>query len=147
LIALPHPEDEHPDHCSTHIFAREAFGVESSAEQREVRVLHYVVHFGQWPLTRDAGIGAQLNPPDGFPLDEGRWVSLALTDAEAAAKKRALLAYKTQMQVIGRFLLAFGRTNELYLEGEPKTSPACWCDGENITAERTSGRDPRATRP
>jgi len=142
LIALPHPEDEHPDHCSTHIFSREAFGVESTEAQRRVRVLHYLVHFGQWPLTAESGIGTTLSPPDGFPRTESRWVSLTLTATEAETKKRALLAYATQMQVIGRFLLAFGRSNELFLEREPVPTPACWCDGENIAteAERTRAR-------
>ena len=143
LIALPHPEDEHPDHCSTHIFSREAVGVESTEAQRRVHVLHYLVHFGQWPLTVDSGIGTTLNPPDGFPRREGRWTSLSLTPAEAATKKRALLAYATQMQVIGRFMLAFGRSNELFLEGEPPTTPACWCDGENIATEAEHSKDRR----
>ena len=143
LIALPHPEDEHPDHCSTHIFSREALGVESSEAQRRVHVLHYLVHFGQWPLTADSGIGTVLNPPDGFPRREGRWESLTLTAAEAETKKRALLAYSTQMQVIGRFLIAFGRSNELFLEGEPASTPDCWCDGENIATEAERSKDRR----
>jgi len=144
LIALPHPEDEHPDHCSTHIFSREAVGVESTEAQRRVHVVHYLVHFGQWPLTSDSGIGTVLNPPDGFPRGGGRWASLTLTGAEAATKKRALLAYATQMQVIGRFLLTFGRSNELFLEGEPVPAPACWCDGENIATEAEPSKDRRS---
>jgi LmbE family N-acetylglucosaminyl deacetylase len=135
LIALPHPEDEHPDHCSAHIFAREALAVASIAVQRRARVLHYLVHFGQWPLTPDGGIGTTLNPPSGFPEAEGRWFSMTLTADEAATKRRALLAYTTQMEVIGRFMLAFGRTNELFLEGEPASLPECWCDGENVATE------------
>jgi LmbE family N-acetylglucosaminyl deacetylase len=147
LIALPNPEDEHPDHCSTHIFSREALGVESAQAQRRVHVLHYLVHFGQWPLTADSGIGTVLNPPDGFPR-VGRWESLTLTGAEAETKKRALLAYSTQMQVIGRFLLAFGRTNELFLEGEPLPTPDCWCDGVNIATDAEPSKDRRSpTRP
>jgi LmbE family N-acetylglucosaminyl deacetylase len=135
LIAVPHPEDEHPDHCSTHIFLREALSVVAAPVRERVRVLHYLVHFGQWPLTPESGIGATLNPPDGFPRAEGEWRSLSLTSREAETKKRALLAYSTQMQVIGRFLLAFGRTNELFLVGEPASLPECWCDGENVATE------------
>jgi LmbE family N-acetylglucosaminyl deacetylase len=140
LIVLPHPEDEHPDHCSTHIFTREALAVVSAARLRRVRVLHYLVHFGQWPLTPDGGIGTRLNPPDGFPPAEGRWLSLALTPAEADMKKQALLAYVSQMQVIGRFMLAFGRTNELFLDGEPASLPECWCDGENVATDAAPSR-------
>jgi hypothetical protein len=98
-------------------------------------VLHYLGHYEQWPLTPDGGIGTTLTPPAGFPPAEGRWASLVLTNDEAAAKKKALLAYASQMEIIGRFLLAFGRTNELFLEGEPASLPECWCDGANVATE------------
>ncbi|MGC4082561.1 MAG: hypothetical protein QM736_10735 [Vicinamibacterales bacterium] len=139
LIALPHPEDEHPDHCSTHILAREALSVVAPAVRRRVHVLHYLIHYGQWPLS-GGGIGTELSPPEGFPSSEGRWMSLALTPAEADAKKRALLAYSTQMQVIGRFMLAFGRSNELFLDGEPASLPECWCDGRNVATEASPSK-------
>gem|GEM_PF-5020278 len=61
---------------------------------------------------------------------------MTLTAAEAETKKRALLAYQTQMLVIGRFMLAFGRTTELFLEGEPASTPECWCDGENVATDK-----------
>jgi len=32
-------------------------------------------------------------------------------------------------------MLAFGRSNELFLEGEPASLPECWCDGENVATE------------
>jgi hypothetical protein len=33
-------------------------------------------------------------------------------------------------------MLAFGRDNELFLEGEPASMPECWCsDGENVATE------------
>lgn len=140
LIVVPHPEDEHPDHCSTHIFAREALGVLPPRMTAKVRVLHYLVHYGQWPLTADSGIGTTLSPPDAFPPAEGRWLSLPLTPGEADAKKQALLAYNTQMQVIGRFMLAFGRRNELFLDGEPASLPECWCDGQNVATETSPAR-------
>lgn len=140
LIALPHPDDEHPDHCSTHIFAREALGNLPARLTSKVHVLHYLVHYGQWPLTADGGIGTMISPPDGFPPAEGRWISLALTADEADVKKRALLAYGTQMQVIGRFMLAFGRGNELFLDGEPASLPECWCDGQNVATEAAPAR-------
>lgn len=136
LLALPDPEDEHPDHCSTHIFGRDAIEALSRRHVApHIRVLHYVVHYGQWPLSPEAGAGSELHPPGGFPTRKGSWMSLPLTEEEAAAKRAALLAYPSQMLVIGRFLLAFGRSNELFLEGEPSWHPPCWCaDGDNINA-------------
>lgn len=142
ILVLPHPEDEHPDHCSTHIFGRDA--IEALARRGlspRVRVLHTLVHYGQWPLSADAGTGSALRPPANFPANEGRWVSLSLTEDEAALKKQALLAYPSQMLVIGRFMLAFGRDNELFLEGEPRSAPECWCaDGENVASELPPAR-------
>jgi LmbE family N-acetylglucosaminyl deacetylase len=145
LLLLPHPEDEHPDHCSTHIFAREALEAVPAPLRRGTRVLHYLVHYGQWPLSADAGLGSTLLPPEGFPAAQGTWRQVTLTHAEADTKKQALLAYRTQMLVIGRFMLAFGRTTELFLEGEPTRPADCWCDGENVTAEKPDqapGRKP-----
>jgi hypothetical protein len=104
-------------------------------------LLNYLIHYGGWPLTPDAGAGSELRPPAGFPPAEGRWVSLALTPDEAAAKKQALLLYQSQMLVIGRFLQAFARSNELYLEGEPASLPECWCqNGVNVATELPPGK-------
>ena len=144
LLVLPHPQDEHPDHCSTHIFGRDA--IEALARRHvspRVRVLHFVVHYEQWPISSDAGMGGQLSPPGDFPPAEGRWVSLTLSDDEVTRKRQALIAYSSQMLVIGRFILAFGRGNELFLEGEPASPPACWCsDGENVNPQAVT-RPPR----
>lgn len=136
VVLLPHPEDEHPDHCSTHIFVSEAIDV-AAREHWIARPtsIHYLIHYGQWPFSAEAGTGSQLLPPAGFPPAEGRWATLELTRNEAALKKQALFAYSSQMLVIGRLMLAFGRDNELFLVGEPASLPECWCGGENVATE------------
>jgi len=139
LIVLPHPEDDHPDHCSTHIFVREALNATPAAVAQRVRVLHYLIHYEQWPLSPDAGDGPILRPPASFPAAEGRFVTLALTPAEAAAKREALRLYPSQMQMIGRFMSGFARDNELFIEGDPKSPPECWCDGANVATEAAMG--------
>jgi LmbE family N-acetylglucosaminyl deacetylase len=147
VLATVHPEDEHPDHCSTHIFVREALDALAARGWRRPRTLQFLIHYGQWPLTPEAGAGSELAPPAGFPPSEGRWASLALTAAEAAAKKQALLLYHSQMLVIGRFLQAFARGNELYLEGEPAMPPACWCqNGVNVATESPPDQNRRRPR-
>ena len=136
VVASVHPEDEHPDHCSTHIFVHDALDALAAQGRARPRLLHYLVHYGDWPLAPWDGSDRELYPPDGFPPAEGRWVSLALTPDEAAAKKQAVLLYRSQMAVIGRFLRAFARDNELYLEGEPGSLPECWCqNGVNVATE------------
>jgi LmbE family N-acetylglucosaminyl deacetylase len=135
VIAVSHPEDSHPDHCSTHIFVLEALDALSRQGHPRPRILHYLIHFKNWPLSPDAGTGPELRPPAGFPSDQGPWASLALTPDEIAAKKQALLAYRSQLLVIGRFMLAFGRSNELFIETEPASLPECWCDNDTVATE------------
>ncbi len=105
LVVVPSAADEHPDHCSTHRFVTRALGTSPGA-----RVLHYVIH-GQQPQSAS---------------------SLALTRREAAAKRRAIEAYRTQTLVIGRFMRGFENGRELFVEGEPSPVPPCWCRGENV---------------
>jgi LmbE family N-acetylglucosaminyl deacetylase len=136
IVVTVHPEDDHPDHCATYIFVREALDALSARGRARPLLLHYLIHYAHWPLTEDAGVGQRLRPPDGFPTTEGRWTSLALTQEEIAAKKRALLLYHSQMLVMGRFLEGFARSNELFLEGAPASQPECWCqNGINVATE------------
>jgi LmbE family N-acetylglucosaminyl deacetylase len=135
LIVVPHPADEHPDHCSTHIFLDDAIERLAGQGWSRPHVLHYLIHYRGWPLAGQADRG-DLVPPAGFPTGEGRWVSLSLTPDEAASKREAILAHHSQLLVIGPFMLAFARTNELFLEGEPP-APKCWCNGENIATVAT----------
>jgi LmbE family N-acetylglucosaminyl deacetylase len=145
VILLPHPEDEHPDHCSTHIFAREA--LEAVRLRRPgLRVLHYLIHYGQWPVESATGSATELRPPAGFPPAEGGWVSMALTPDEFIAKQQAVSAYASQIQIIGRFMRAFVSSNELFLEGEPASPPECWCDGRNVATEASPSRYRRRPR-
>jgi LmbE family N-acetylglucosaminyl deacetylase len=135
VIVTMHAEDEHPDHCSTQIFLKEALETLKQMRRVRPRVLYSLIHYRQWPLAGDDAGRSALLPPANFPSSEGRWASLALTPDETAAKRAALLLYHSQMLVIGRFLLAFARSNELFLEGEPASLPPCWCNGGNIAAE------------
>ncbi len=105
IVVVPAPADEHPDHCSTHRFITRALGDRPSA-----RVLHYVIHGRQ---------------PD-------RAEQLALTRQEAAAKRRAIEAYRSQTLIIGDFMRTFENGRELFVEDDPSPLPPCWCRGENI---------------
>ena len=115
LIATTAPEDEHPDHHATYFFVQQALhDLKKTHPRINPKVLGFVVHFGQWPLTREAGTGSRLKPPAGFP-EGARWVSLALTPGEALTKRQAIMEYQSQMLVMGRYLLSFARSNELFL--------------------------------
>ena len=136
VVAMPHPEDEHPEHCSTNIFVREALdAVEGQYRHIAPRVLQYLIHYKQWPLDVTGGTDSTLQPPADFPPGEGEWRALTLTAEESAMKRRALGDYPSQQLVIGGFMLAFERTNELFLEGRPASAPECWCDDTNVATE------------
>ena len=63
-----------------------------------------------------------------------------MTKAEAALKQRVIAAYPSQMAVMGRFLTAFARPDELFLEGAVMSPPECWCDGTHVATEAPPGR-------
>ncbi len=130
LMVVPAARDEHPDHCATHMFVQNALDAVVRAGMPRPSVLHYLIHFGAWPTTLAAG--APLDPPAAFPTGDGIWRTVALTPAESARKREALAAYKTQALVIADLVAAFSRRGELFIDGEPEPTPACWCGGENI---------------
>jgi len=133
LLAFTATEDQHPDHCSTYHFVREALrdrGKKSPA--LNAKVLTFLIHFGKWPIGQDSGTGSHLNPPEGFPDKEARWVSFPLKTVETENKLKAILQYHSQMLIIGRYLLSFARANELFIleekwmEKDMEKKPCCW---------------------
>jgi len=114
MLATSGPEDTHPDHASTHFFVKQAWK-HLNKEHPEFKPtwLIYLIHYGQWPMAQGSGTWAKLDPPEDHPHKE-KWITLALTSEEAAVKRKALLEYQTQMIVMGRYLLSFARSNELF---------------------------------
>jgi LmbE family N-acetylglucosaminyl deacetylase len=132
LVVLPHPGDEHPDHCATHLLVHQALATALDARLRPPRVLHYIIHYQRWPSVEETD--APLEPPSSVRTDEWSWRTIMLTSAERAAKGRALNAYRSQMLIMADFLRSFERPNELFIEGEPSEPVPCWCGGANIAA-------------
>ena len=132
LVVIPHAGDEHPDHCATHLLAHEALTIAARAGAPVPRILHYVIHYPQWPSGERAAAG--FEPPVDPRTARWQWVSLALKPSEQRAKRHALDAYRSQMLVMPEFLRSFLRANELFIEGEPPLPIPCWCSGENIVA-------------
>jgi LmbE family N-acetylglucosaminyl deacetylase len=137
LLVLPYPGDEHPDHCATHLLVHRALADGLSAGLRPPRVLHYLIHYRDWPTDEQAG--APLEPPSNLLADESSWRTLTLTSAERTAKGRALDAYRSQMLVMRDFMRAFERPNELFIESEPSRPIPCWCEGGKDIAAPASG--------
>jgi len=115
LVAVTPADDWHPDHSSTYFFVKQALlHVAAIHPNLKPRVLTFLIHYEQWPVDRGAGTGLRLNPPADFPGRVKQWISFDLKPDEVETKRRAILKYHTQMLVMGRFLLSFSRSNELF---------------------------------
>jgi LmbE family N-acetylglucosaminyl deacetylase len=110
LVLAPSWEDTHPDHLATGMLATRIL-----SHRGETSKLHYwIVHGGEgWPSPRGYMPGIPLNPPaiyGGLPT-----LPFTLTQTEEARELQAVNAYHTQMEVMAPFLLAFVRTDELFV--------------------------------
>lgn len=136
LVVVPHSGDQHPDHCATHLLVHDALADAVAQGMPPPRVLHYVVHFPDFPAAQQPD--AAIEPPGGALARGWKWTTLPLTSAERAGKRAALGVFRSQMLVMPEFLGSFVRANELFVEGEPPLPIPCWCSGENIApAART----------
>lgn len=108
-ILLPSPLDAHRDHQATAYFGMQA----AAALGLEGRLLYYLIHGGyQYPLPKGLHPRLPLYPP---PRGRGLpWRRFPLAPEEVAWKEKAIRAHRSQMRLLGRFLLAFVRRNELY---------------------------------
>jgi LmbE family N-acetylglucosaminyl deacetylase len=109
LVLAPSPLDTHPDHRAAGLLAITV----SSRSGLLPRLRFWIVHGGEgWPSPRGLLAGVPLTPaPRGRGVPFG---SFALEPAEEDRKLEALRAYRSQMQVMAPFLLAFVRTTELF---------------------------------
>ena len=109
LVIAPAPEDAHADHRATGYMTLRLLGERGWLS----RLRFYIVHGGlEWPLPKGLHPGLYLEPPP-----RGRhlaWQRLDLTQAEEATKLQALRAHRSQMEILGRFMEAFVRKNELF---------------------------------
>jgi LmbE family N-acetylglucosaminyl deacetylase len=146
LIAMPHGDDQHPDHCSTYLFARDALRAPKVRHTVRARTLLYLVHHPKWPFDRPANPAEPLSPPDDTDAQREHWVTLPLTPDESAKKVAALREYHSQQLIIGKFVEQFYRPNELFVDGPPASPAACWCDDRTVVHEVVPGRDRRPPR-
>lgn len=108
LILIPAHEDFHPDHHTLTLFAQRV----AARLGLQGRLRYWVVHGGlEWPLPKGAHPALPLVPP---PLARHLpWQRVPLAAEDLAVKTRAVNAYGTQTEVLGRFMRAFERRNEL----------------------------------
>ncbi len=135
LIILPHPADEHPDHCATYVLVRDALH-RVGASARRPALAAYLVHFDGWPNPA----GHDVRPP--AALARGvTWASFPLSAEEMHRKRAALDRYTTQMAMMAPYLLRFVRRNELFaldVDGGTLADAASRCCGAGDEIDRPS---------
>ncbi|MFC4452273.1 PIG-L family deacetylase [Deinococcus sonorensis] len=109
LVLAPAPQDAHPDHRVTSYLALRLMARRGQLD----RVRYWVVHGGlEWPLPKGLQLSQPLLlPPRAPTLD---WTRLDLTAPQEQRKLQAVRAYRSQTALLGRFMEAFVRRNELY---------------------------------
>jgi LmbE family N-acetylglucosaminyl deacetylase len=116
LIAVADSRDRRSDHCATYFFVTKSLKALRNKDLTfDPDIITYLVHFRQWPVGNGAGTGSRLNLPEGFDEEETGWISFALSTEELANKRKSLMEYHTQMLVMGRYLMSFARSNELFI--------------------------------
>jgi LmbE family N-acetylglucosaminyl deacetylase len=107
-LLAPSPLDAHPDHRAVGEFALRALGARGLLGATR----YWIVHGGlEWPLPKGDHPGLPLTPP---PRGRGLpWRRVPLEPFDQALKRDAIRAHRSQVAVLGRFMIAFDRTNEL----------------------------------
>ncbi|MDR3555296.1 MAG: PIG-L family deacetylase [Syntrophobacteraceae bacterium] len=119
LVATTPGQDWHLDHNSTYFFVKKALKHWDKKHPRHKPVvITFLIHFGRWPVTQGSAADSRLHPPKYFPDTGIQWVSFPLSPREVEIKRKAILEYRSQMLVMGVYLMSFARSNELYMLGE-----------------------------
>jgi LmbE family N-acetylglucosaminyl deacetylase len=109
LVLAPSVDDTHPDHAASGLLTFAL--LLSRGELSKVRF--WIVHGREgWPSPRGYLPTIPLNTP--LMNEKPPGTPFELTEAEETLKLRAVNSYRTQMQFMAPFLLAFVRTTELY---------------------------------
>jgi LmbE family N-acetylglucosaminyl deacetylase len=108
VVLAPSPEDAHPDHRTTGDLVIRILG-----QRRELSIARFwIVHGGlEWPLPKGLHPGLPLEPPPrGRALE---WARVSLKPDQVSKKLEAVRAHRSQILILGRFMEAFVRQNEL----------------------------------
>jgi LmbE family N-acetylglucosaminyl deacetylase len=115
MIFCPHPDDDHPDHWALYCFTMAALHELGMLDR--VSLWLYFVHAADknsWPAPPGLNLSAPMTPPAALVGRGTRWESLPLDAGVAQRKHEAITRYRTQMRVMGTYLLRFARSSELF---------------------------------
>ena len=116
-IYVTHPSDDHPDHAAASVFVRTALEQLKDAHvpwAQTARLHYYLVHRGDWPVPQGLNEDAPLSPPSQMAALDTHWERFPLTPYDVKRKYAAIKRYKSQTEMMDRFLFSFARKNELF---------------------------------
>jgi len=111
-IYYPLADDIHPDHWAISNFVRYTL----ISLNLNINEHMFLVHHPQWPVPWMAEKARPMYPPVDMETSNTQWHSFELTDNEISTKQLAIKKYKTQIDVMEPFLMAFVRKTELFAE-------------------------------
>lgn len=117
IVYLPHPNDSHSDHWATNgfvLYGLEQLKNEGYEKFREVTMLSYLVHSVKFPWPRGKFLEASLSQPQNLKDLDTRWIEVSLDLKERLRKLRTIGKYRTQTQLMRKYLVSFARANELF---------------------------------
>lgn len=117
VIYLPHPNDTHPDHWATNglvLYGLEKLKNEGYDEFKNTTLLSYLVHSVKFPWPRGRFLEASLKEPSDLKELDTDWIEVPLDFRERLHKFRAIGKYRTQNQLMRKYLISFARANELF---------------------------------
>ncbi|TMI76939.1 MAG: PIG-L family deacetylase, partial [Bacillati bacterium ANGP1] len=126
IVVTHHPDDTHGDHWAAGAFVMAALEqlLRQDVEWAEsVRIWSYLIHHGEWPQPRAYAPGLYLVPPVDLEAGEVAWNEYPIEQADQDAKRLAILEYRSQVAVLGGYMLSFARRNELF-DVHPLLEPA-----------------------
>lgn len=117
VIILPHPNDTHPDHWATNgfvLYGLEQLKNEGYEKFNDVTMLSYLVHNVKFPWPRGKYLETTLSEPENLKGLDTEWIEVQLNMKERLRKFRAIGKYRTQTQLMRKYLISFARANELF---------------------------------
>lgn len=146
IIVCPSYYDFHPDHrCSTNFLISELGKLKQNNQlwTDQIKIYYYLVHYGKlrWPRPWGYFPNQNLVPPESFLPLNLEWYKFPLEQNFIPLKKEALDQYKSQIKLIGPYLLAFVRKQELMSVHDWEDQEILDPTGDFISKDLLSGSD------
>lgn len=116
-LIMPSAFDTHPDHWATNAYATLAWAelAHRDPHWRAVPRWGYLVHWPAWPLPLAYRPEMETEIPERLlSLEQEPWHAEPLSFAAVEAKRDALMAHQSQVELIKPFMLAFPRRTEMF---------------------------------